>query len=1179
MHQHFYSSQTDGAAQTARDAVAVRSEEKIDDLRAQIEQLTRLTTAGFNQRPGPLVAEDRGDDSFDVEPYLNAQLDDLRDRGDKLPPDQAIQNAKSFLATLPAAAAPVIQSRARNILGHFHLRMGDRAEARRLLDEGYGHAPDDRRAIANRVLSLWLADTPAEAYRFGCAAAQADPGNEWAAAYAVQAASDALEITDPLAGLPEPLRRNAAVFTGLLIFLRRREIVPEWWDRAREAAALHPDNKELIRAAALADVDEVSRDPTPVLTGLLNQEQRAKLVPAVACLDAAWREQRAHLTDPHSMAAQNLVAAMAGAHLLGERGLAIELAIVVADEGLTDWHLVVAAAQTTMNNDENALLTRLVTLCPENPGLKFYAGIAALHRGDLRAAADAFAEAAIPEAEKVLIETFGRIQKAKEGGRSPTERDFADALRLRRGDARAAVVISHEAARAGCSRAEESAYASAIDLARRESSFAARSMAAKLAADKGRWAHVIELIDGRVPPGAGMESWRLLTTAHAAEWPKRLRNRRFIESIPEDITDAQVLSNKALLLSQLGETESALRIAISLSEADPNDSFARLLRVNVLRRLDRTEDIKRDLETIDLLSLRGGSRHRVTLIHCVARECGMSRALAAAYALLRERPGDAEVASGYLGLFTLAMLGEPQFAMDPEPTTVALGTWVELTPKHGASRSFLIEEGDDFLGISVFSPNHERARQVMGRRVGDQITLPRAIVGPEILQITAIKSRTLHAFHILSAEFQERFPGHGAFVSLQLENDDLTPIIEMANRQGEAAERALYAYAVGPMPLPVIARVLGETVLEFADRLKGPRHRLQTCAGTIEELRDAMVFAHRRRGKGAVLDPYTAVVAATAGLLPALRDFFGTLYTPISTLGLIERQKALSLHTRQLVEDGIAELIEAHCCVEVALYPDDPNSQALEAARRFGSQFMDAAILSQKHGAILLSDDGYYRFLVRNTMSVEGLWLQAAMNVAHEADLLAFGGYLTALVELARRNHGHLVLNLNLMIGAFEQAQGHDLTEFNALANHVGTPDANRAAHFQFVVSIFRRLWVLGATYDVLRVKQATSLILEKLLRCYPPGHWPLVILEMFEQGKGRSRLQRFLAEWIRGHFLMETVAPKAVAEQITKMSTPPRLARRGSTNLRKAARSRRMVGDAAGKRPRSVGGAQDRWS
>lgn len=1125
------------------------------------------------------MGEDRSDNGFEVQPYLNAQLDAMRDRGDKLPPDQALENAKSFLATLPASAAPVIQSRARNILGHFYLRLGDRAEARRLLDEGYEHAPDDRRAIANRVLSLWLAETPAEAYRFGCDAAQADPGNEWAAAYAVQAASDAPEVTDPLAGLPEALRQNAAVLTGLLIFLRRREIVPDWWDSARDAAKLHPDNKELTRAAALAVVDEISRDSTAALTGILTAEQRDRLKPAVACLDAAWREDRTHLADPHSMAAQNLVAAMAGAHLLGERHLAIELATVVADEGLTDWHPVLAAAQTTMNNDEHALLARLVTLCPQNPMLKFYAGIVALHRGDLRAAADAFAEAAIPEAEKVLIETFGRIEKAKEGGRSPTERDFANALRLRRGDARAAVIISREARRAGCPRAEENAYASAFILARREASFAARSMAAMLAADKGRWADVIELIDGRVPPGAPVEPWRLLTTAHAAEWPKRLRNRRFIGSLPGEIADTQVLSNKALLLSQLGDIEGALRITTTLSEADPNDSFARLLRMNVLRRLGHDEIVKQDLEAIDLLSLHGASRHRMTLIHSVARECAMSRALEAAYALLRERPNDAEVASGYVGLFTLVMLDEPRFAMDPEPTTVAVGNWVELTPKHGSPRSFLIEEGDDFLGTVVIPPGHERARQVIGRQMGDKITLPRAMVGPETLTITAIKSRTLHAFHILSAEFQERFPGHGAFVTLNIENDDLTPIIEMATRQNEVIQRALHNYDVGPMPLPIVARALGETVLQFADRLKGTDHHLKTCAGTLEELRDAVKVAHRVRGRGAVLDPYTAVVAAAAGLLPALRTFFGILYTPVSTLGLVERQKAQSVHTQQLIGEGIAEAIAAHCRVEVALYPDDPQSQANRAAQLFGSQLMDAAVLAESHDAILLSDDGYYRYVVRHIMGVEGLWLQATMDAAYQADVLRAHDYLIALNEIARRNHRHLMLNENLMVAAFERTENLPFTEFAPLIEHIGTPDADRAAHFLLVVSVLRRLWVLGARYEILRVKQATSRILEKLLRCYLPKHWPLVILEMFEQAAGRFRLQRFLLEWAEGHFLLQTVGPDASEERTTLTMTSPRSERRGPANPQMASSSRRMLGAAGVRRPRSIGGAQNRWS
>ncbi|WP_267426543.1 hypothetical protein, partial [Methylobacterium sp. GC_Met_2] len=278
--------------------------------------------------------------------------------------------------------------------------------------------------------------------------------------------------------------------------------------------------------------------------------------------------------------------------------------------------------------------------------------------------------------------------------------------------------------------------------------------------------------------------------------------------------------------------------------------------------------------------------------------------------------------------------------------------------------------------------------------------------------------------------------------------------------------------------------------------------------------------------------------------------------------------------------DGTVEAIKTHCCVEVALYPDESKHQANQAARSFGSQLMDAAILAQNHDAILLSDDGYYRYVVRRIMGVDGLWLQAVMDATQPAGGLEPEGYLKAAVEVAGRNHRHVMLNVNLMVGAFEAAQSLSLSEFDALADHVGTPDADRAAHFQFVVSILRRLWILGARYDILRLKRATGRLLEKLLRCYPLGHWSLVVLELFEQARGRARLQHYVVEWTRGHFLLNTVSSETSAAEATPVLASQKSQRRGPAKSQKANLKRRsMPGAADALKPRSMTGTQGRWS
>jgi len=92
-----------------------------------------------------------------------------------------------------------------------------------------------------------------------------------------------------------------------------------------------------------------------------------------------------------------------------------------------------------------------------------------------------------------------------------------------------------------------------------------------------------------------------------------------------------------------------------------------------------------------------------------------------------------------------------------------------------------------------------------------------------------------------------------------------------------------------PKRRPVRFGCKGSDVLSFASYIRQIGHDILTCDGGLQERQSAIAVAIERRGRGATLDVYTAAVAAQIDLLPALKNWFGELYVPSSTITLFDR--------------------------------------------------------------------------------------------------------------------------------------------------------------------------------------------------------------------------------------------------------------------------------------------------
>ena len=156
-----------------------------------------------------------------------------------------------------------------------------------------------------------------------------------------------------------------------------------------------------------------------------------------------------------------------------------------------------------------------------------------------------------------------------------------------------------------------------------------------------------------------------------------------------------------------------------------------------------------------------------------------------------------------------------------------------------------------------------------------------------------------------------------------------------------------------------------------------------------------------------------------------------------------------------------------------------------------------------------------------------GLGLHPVFSLAHEIGAIDARRYVDLVVKLAWRRHGHLALNVATMLSALRGDVENGLENFRAVANFIGTRNAELRSHIDVTTAFLDQLWRASDRFD-LRCKQATSALLERIIR-FRSKDWALV-LAFLKRGSAAA-VRQYIDGWIVGRFLPAGEVAAAVRE------------------------------------------------
>lgn len=220
---------------------------------------------------------------------IHQQIDQYRDLLLDNQPKTAIKLLQGLKTKIWTSASQRVCFRILTNIGAAHLYLGDTDDASNLLLEAFPYAPNDKVALANRILALRLQGNFGAARYAADEALQQYPEDSAVVSNAISTYTATEELEQFLATLPTVPLESMNVALAVSEFYRTRGMRKEsryWVEKAFEADT--KEHHEVRNAYALALLSRIEENRDALIGGVLSETDRSELRQATAILQSIW---------------------------------------------------------------------------------------------------------------------------------------------------------------------------------------------------------------------------------------------------------------------------------------------------------------------------------------------------------------------------------------------------------------------------------------------------------------------------------------------------------------------------------------------------------------------------------------------------------------------------------------------------------------------------------------------------------------------------------------------------------------------------------------------------------------------------------------------------------------------------------------------------------------------------
>lgn len=1107
----------------------------------------RFRSSGFTAAPREDVA------SAEEDPALHARIDTFRDLFKEQ--GELLLAEKGLLAILEKedmSVKPWALYRIETNLAMIAMDLGREEEAANRFEAAYMVRPEDPSALANLALARTLQGRFEEAMSAAHCALSGTARADHAVGYLLQAAARSEWQGEPEALIPPDLVGSAYADLGLAEFLRRRE-VSGWAERSLEIARRHADLPEFkrIRAVAILSLAVETEEIIPGGRGPVTSAQLSEAADdmkalAERCLDVGFADAHdlmAHLNNAAILL--RLCARHDESEALLVRGIPR-----VGDQ--PQLRRLLALARSAQDRDEEAISALYPDTDPENQILRAELKASV---GDVAGAmvdAQAINSDGLPERlQRLRWRVIGAcalrqddrvsLDAAIASLRSIDPQDISASLLEIRGERKS--VADQEAAQ-GRLRALAATVPADLDMI-------SRYLLAVELRNNDLPEEASRLLEGHVDLSRPSPSTSLFIQSLASARRDDAFRAALDAAAPEVRNDPSTLWTVAAHAWNSGDLTAAMATVNDVLAQEPDQPWARLLKIEILVRQDRSSEIFAELEKpIERLPWQRPS-DQFRLASLLGHFGFAERAAEFAYRLFLQHRDRSRA------WMTLSMLIlDEGRSEDDKPrfwnaVSVGPNAAVDLDYDDGAELFFVIEPDAALRRFDPESwePDHALVRSVTGLRAGERFVGPDGREG----NVRQIRHKYVARLHYVMEHHETRFPEEFGFKRLSVDFEGpggLDSLISQLKARHDWLEEEASQYTNGPNPLGVLAHRVGMDTIELAGGLTGHGVKLKVAVGGSGERDVASRAIWQNARRGCVLDLLAFWTAWKLKALDAVRAVCGPIQLPQSLLDRLRARReqfelsAINGHKSAGYENGrivlhevpadvVAGLrddidraiawVEANTTVSPVVASDDIHEGLREYLRLGRSDIFDGLILARQSGTLLITDDLPTRDIDRALGGDRSAWLHVVFHVALRGEAIDFDQYVRWTAHLVDAGHNYLGVSAQ----ALAQAARLDASAgaapgylFRNLSSMIGGRAAEPTSHVQAVVGCLRELWddhrALGFRQPV------TGHLLRQLIRereDYQP-----ILRAVLASSRVMFGLSDYVRGWLQGHFLLDDV-------------------------------------------------------
>ncbi|MDB5416037.1 MAG: hypothetical protein JWR10_4372 [Rubritepida sp.] len=1090
------------------------------------------------------------------DPALHARIDIFRDLfKDQRQTLLAQIGLLNILKKEDLSAKPWARYRLETNLGSISLDLGRDAEAAARFETAHAIRPSDPNALANLALARTIQGRFDEATAAAGKALNSEPPVDHAVGYLLQAAARSNWQGDPETLIPDRLIGSAQADIGLAEFLRRRD-VPDWAKRTLGIARRHSDVPDFKRIRAIAVLSLAIESDTIIPGGRgavtaaeLNSAADDMKAVAEHCLDVGF-------ADAHDLTAYVNNAAvllrLCERHVESEALLVRGISKVGKEPQL---YRLLAVARLVQNRVDEAIATLDGDTDPENQIL-----LAELH--SVNNLADGLREALAVDAtdlssrlQRLRWRLIGELA-LRLADRSGLDAAVSGLRALDPNDVSASLleILVERRTAADDEVIQTRLRALALSVPATIDTISRYLIAVELR-NRNLPEEASRLLDGQVDLTRQSPMTSLYLQSLAAARRDAAFQAALEEAAPEVRNDTETLWTISAHAWNLGDLSASMFAVNALLAQKPDQPRARLLKIEILIRLNRSAELFDELEKpLERLAWREPT-DQFRLASLLSHFGFTARAADSAYELfIRHR----DLSRAWMTLSMLVLDEGRGQGGEPRPwdaNTAQANTAVDLTYDDGSNVFFVIEPSAELrkLDTESWEPNHALVRVVTGLQAGARF------VGPDGREgvVQRVRHKYVARLHYVLQNHEARFPEIlGGFRRLSVNFEQpggLDQLIAQVKARHDWVRDEESGYHSGPMPLGVLAYRVGSDTIEVAAGIAGNGGQLKVALGNIEERVAARSAVGKNMHRGCVLDLWTFWTAWRLGALEGVHKTCGPIHLAQGVLDrLRERRERLQFSARdgqknagyengklvlQEISAGVVveardeidraiTWIESNALICPVIASDDLPSALREHLRLGRGGIFEALILTRQTGMLLITDDLPIRELHRAIGGDGGTWLHAVLGLALERRYIAPDRYIVWTANLIETGHNHLGVS-GLMLARAAKLDAHSGSApgylFQMLIRMIGGRVAEPVSHLEAVTNCLRDLWNDSSTLDFR--KSATDDLLRQIVRerkDYAELLWA-IILEV----RDCHYLVRYLEYWLRGHFLSDAVVFK----------------------------------------------------